>query len=503
VLQRYRLRLGDGTELIVDQDGHRAWLKDSRATVQVAGTQEWRPLRRFLADQESAARLKRALVPPTPRRAPEPPPPEVPPPSAPIERAIGEPSIVQALAEETGAPAASAPPWGDRGEVAGAAPVIRLTPLDDERPAPYEGRRTRASDVEEAEEDEEPRHDGREGPLLQLISTFGALLSRCLDPLTPLVRGWPSTSGEGPAGPAAESRLRLDEGAAVAPPRTARWKVLDRLTGWAAGMTGWLDRPAGRGRAEPLIPPGAPEARTPSAPAAREAVAPPVPVSELPVLRFAEVHEAREEEDVYEGEAAHRLFPTLWLWTQRVVLLGGLATGGVLAVVNWETWFPRAAEVGHTAFTEIDRQVTAGQRAREQEQALRNAAERLPHLAPATIRLVLSTGHGGVLEPPEVFQLATEAADRGQSALTPAEAAELLTLQRELLGHLRPPERARVAEYDRARAYRVVFPFENPPALELVARGARAMPAGSRERLQELLGKAVAAGLAPTVSSPQ
>jgi len=227
-----------------------------------------------------------------------------------------------------------------------------------------------------------------------------------------------------------------------------------------------------------------------------------VPVNELPVLRFADAQEAREEEDLYEGEEAHGLFPALWLWTKRVVLLGGLVTGGVLAVLNWETWFPRAAEVGNTAFTEIDRQVRAGQTAREQERALSDAALRLPHLAPATIRLVLSASGRGVLEPPEVFQLASEAADRGQNALTPAEAAELQTLQRELLGHLRPPERARVAEYDRARAYRVVFPFENPHALELVARGARAMPAGSRERLQELLGKAVAAGLAPTAGRP-
>ena len=474
MLQRYKLRLGDGTERTVDQDGLRTWLTDGRATVQVAGTQEWRPLRQFLADEESAARLARALVPPKPRRAPAPSPPEVSPPSAPSGPAIGEPPMVQALAVETGARGGSALPWRDPGEVADEGPVIRLKPLDDERPAPYEAWRARASDVENAEEYEERRHDRLEGPLLQVIATFGALLSRCLDPLTPLVRGWPSTSAEEIA------------------PRPAT----------SGGLTAWLGRLAGRGRPEPLLPPAEPEARRPSTPAPRGPLAPPVPVNELPVLRFADAQEAREEEDLYEGEEAHGLFPALWLWTKRVVLLGGLATGGVLAVLNWETWFPRAAEVGNTAFTEIDRQVRAGQTAREQERALSDAALRLPHLAPATIRLVLSASGRGVLEPPEVFQLASEAADRGQNALTPAEAAELQTLQRELLGHLRPPERARVAEYDRARAYRVVFPFENPHALELVARGARAMPAGSRERLQELLGKAVAAGLAPTAGRP-
>jgi hypothetical protein len=437
MLQRYKLRLGDGTILTVDQDALRTWLTDGRATVQVAGTQEWRPLRQFLADEESAARLARALVPPEPRRAPAPAPPEAPPPSAPIERAIGEPPMVQALADETGASGASAPPRRDAAEVAGEAPVIRLKPLDDERPAPDEGWGARGYGVEGAEDDGE-RPDRPEGPLLQVFSNVGTFLGRCLDPLSRLVRGGSSTPAEGPA------------------PRTGT--------------------SVSRGAA-------------------------PAPVNELPVLRFADTQEKSPEEDLYQGEEADSLLPTLWLWTKRVVLLGGLVTGGVLTFLNWDTWFPRAAEVGQTAFTEIDRQVRARQRAREQDQAVADAAGRLPHLAPATIRLVLSSSDSGVLEPSEVFQLASEAADRGQDALTPAEAAELRTLQRDLRSHLRPPERARVAEYDRARARRVVFPFENPHVLELVARGARAMPAPDRERLQELLGKAVAAGLAPTAGS--
>jgi hypothetical protein len=543
MLQSYKLRLGDGTVVTVDQDGLRTWLTDARAAVHVPGTQEWRPLRQFVADEESAARLARALVPPEPRRKPAPSPPEVPPPSPRVERAIGEPPMVQALADETGAPGASGPPWHDLGEAAGEAPVIRLKrldderpapsppeipppnprleraiggpplvqalaeetgapgasappwrelgrvadeapvirlkPLDDERPAPHERWPARDRDVEGAEEDEQERHDRLEGPLLLVISTFGTLLSRCLDPLTPLVRERP----------------------VVSRPTAPRWGLPERLTGWGAGLTAWFGRLASRGRPEPPIPPGEPEARRPPVPAAPGPLPPPTPVSELPVLRFADAQEAPEEEDLYEGEA-HGPFPALWLWAKRIVLLGALVTGGVLAFFNWEAWFPRAAEVGQTAFTEIDRQVRAGQRAREQEQALSDATERLPHLAPATIRLVLAASDSGALDPPEVFQLANEAADRGQSALTPAEATELRTLQRELLGHLRPPERARVAEYDRARASRLVFPFENPHALELVARGARAMPAQSRERLQELLGKAVAAGLAPAAGPP-
>ncbi|HSD67390.1 MAG TPA: hypothetical protein VLF95_11850, partial [Vicinamibacteria bacterium] len=185
MLQRYKVRLGDGTVLQVDLDGLRTWLTDSRATVQVAATQEWRPLRQFLADEESAARLARALVPPQPRRSPASSPSEAPLPGLPAEPAIGAPPLVQALADET----ATSDTWRDTGEDAAAeAPAIRLKPLDDERPAPRASARARAYAVEEEEEEEEgdERHDGLEGPLLRVIATFGALLSRCLDPLTAL-----------------------------------------------------------------------------------------------------------------------------------------------------------------------------------------------------------------------------------------------------------------------------------------------------------------------------
>lgn len=418
MLQSYTLRLGDGTVLQVDEDGLRGWLEDARATVQVAGTQEWRPLREFLADMDSAARLARALVPPAPRRAPAPAGPAV-------------------------------PPGHGSGEAAGETP-IRLKPLGDESPRhPVPWARS-----DEEEEDEEQRHDRLEGPLLQVLSTLGSFLSRCLDPLTPLVRGGPARSTEEPPAPRA---------ARVSPSATPR----------------------------------------PPAPATRAPLEAPAPVSELPVLRFAEPREAGEGGDVYEEEEESRnILPVVWRWAKRLVAAGVLVGGGVLIGLNWRIWFPRAAEVGETVFTEIDRQARSGERARELEQALGGASERLPHLAPGTIRLVLSASRGGVPEPPEVFQLAAEAADRGRSALTAAEAADLLALQRELLTGLSPSQRRRLEEYERARATRGVFPFENPYALDLVARGARAMPEARRRRLQELLGKAVAAGLAAPAASP-
>jgi hypothetical protein len=55
MLQRYKLRLGDGTVLGVDQDALRTWAVDGRAMVQAAGTRAWYPLREFLAQQHADA----------------------------------------------------------------------------------------------------------------------------------------------------------------------------------------------------------------------------------------------------------------------------------------------------------------------------------------------------------------------------------------------------------------------------------------------------------------
>jgi hypothetical protein len=310
----------------------------------------------------------------------------------------------------------------------------------------------------------------------------------------------PGGAAESPAGvdelPAIPLKQLEDDGR----PDATAWRGLsERITGWVAGLTAWFGRLAGRGRPEPVVPPSAPTPKKPPAPAPRSPLAAPRPAS-CPSCVRRRSRRARKK-DVYEGEEEAKASSRRLALAKRVVLAGALVTGGVLLARNWHSWFPRAAEVGETVFTEIDRQAHSSERAGELEQALGDATERLPHLAPETIRLLLSTT-SGVPEPPEVFQLAAEAVDRGRNALTAAEAEELRVLQRELLSSLRPPQRRRLEEYERARATRGVFPFENPYALDLVARGARAMPEASRRRLQELLGKAVAAGLGPPAASP-
>jgi hypothetical protein len=125
--------------------------------------------------------------------------------------------------------------------------------------------------------------------------------------------------------------------------------------------------------------------------------------------------------------------------------------------------------------------------------------QRLPHLAPDTVQVLIATSPFGNPDAPDVFRRARAAVKRGTATLPPEEAQELAVLERAVLVRLSPPERERVMAYDRLRAGRDLLPAEDARVLGLVARGARALPAEHRARLQALSGKAIAAALA---SSP-
>src|SRR5437773_1190296 len=115
MLERYKLRLRDGTVLVVDHDALSSWLVDGRAMVQPVGSERWLPLKTFLArerrDARSAAFLERRpdpqlpltpppsradlpLPPPPPRRdLPLPPPPPRPPQVAKAVRGVRGPPL--------------------------------------------------------------------------------------------------------------------------------------------------------------------------------------------------------------------------------------------------------------------------------------------------------------------------------------------------------------------------------------------------------------------------
>jgi hypothetical protein len=276
-------------------------------------------------------------------------------------------------------------------------------------------------------------------------------------------------------------------------------RLSGRVSGWMSDIGARLRRPdVGRPvREEPPGPKREPARPSPSPfGSEREPLRPPPPVSELPALRFVESHEPPEPADVYEGEEPSAVLyhvQLLWLWTKRLLIMGALVAGVGDAALEREAWFPRAAELGQRLFAQVDEWLSG--RGQQQQRALAAAAGRLPGLAPETITLIVSRSPTGVADPGDVFQLAREAADRGTAALPPAEAEELRALGRELLAKLSRTEAERVREYDRTRARREIFPFENPPVMDLVAVGARALPAQRRERLQALTQKAVAAGI--------
>src|SRR2546426_6646395 len=48
--REYKLRLGDGTVLAVDEQGLRTWAVDGKAMVQAVNSQQWRPLKEVLAE---------------------------------------------------------------------------------------------------------------------------------------------------------------------------------------------------------------------------------------------------------------------------------------------------------------------------------------------------------------------------------------------------------------------------------------------------------------------
>jgi hypothetical protein len=290
-----------------------------------------------------------------------------------------------------------------------------------------------------------------------------------------------------------------------------RW-LTRGISAYDALLTGWIDRLAGRRGSIP------PESQAPHAPdlggnillapsplvgapprsieddlLPPEPLKPPPPIRDLPVLRLADVPEPQDKGDVYGRQAR---LDAVWRWGTRILATGALLGSGIFAALNWESWAPKAGNLGRAAFMSIERIKESRDRTERQRQALQEAAELMPHLAPETLRLVIAANPTGNFDPPEIFRLASDAADRGALTLSSSDLQDLKELRGELLQGLRPSERERVREYDAARARRLVFPFEGRDVLELFGRGAYALPEERRERLQELYAKAVAAGLA-------
>jgi hypothetical protein len=104
----YKLRLGDGTILAVDEAGLRTWLIDGKAMVQPAGSRRWLPLKEVLAQVQAEARRLESL--PRPPLTPPPPPPEPPAPPSP------PPTVAAPVPTPTPLPLVPPPPAPPRSE---------------------------------------------------------------------------------------------------------------------------------------------------------------------------------------------------------------------------------------------------------------------------------------------------------------------------------------------------------------------------------------------------
>lgn len=382
--------------------------------------------------------------------------------------------------------------------------------------------------------------DGRTAAALRFAASFGAFLSRCLDPINRLERGLPpfhvQVAGEsgadrrtpkgaplappGPAHEIAEIRpiaeepsfaaelgagpseksdghpvIRLkpvdDDEAPLWDPSRGQ-QLLARARQWVQKPATWAARLVVRDRPGP---PAEPEMLRPAEPDPREALQAPLAISELAVLRFATVSEPAVVEDLYGGDESESLFPVAWLWTKRLALGAALLAGAAFAALTFDGWSPRAAEIGETTLSEIDGRVRSHHLAGQRREAVAEVANGLPQLDPETIDLVMTASPIGLLDAAGVFELACDAADRGVSALTASDATELAGLQQGLLDSLLPAERERLREFHLARERRAVFPVDGQQALRAYARGARQLPPPSQERLRLLLGRAINAGL--------
>jgi len=234
-----------------------------------------------------------------------------------------------------------------------------------------------------------------------------------------------------------------------------------------------------------------------------EPLRPPPKTGELPTLKFANASDdgVYQDEDVYdEGPGVVR---TAWMWTQRLLLLAVIAVGGYYGATTWQVWLPKAGQFGVNLVAQIHKLTGSAPPAapasvdqtEELRAAVQAAAAEMPHLSRETVHLVMSSSLTGILDPPEVFRRAHDAAERGAASLSAEEAQELVALKTALFDTLQPQERTTVKEYEQARGFRATLPFEDRAALGSWAYGARSLPSRNQERLRALLGKAVASGL--------
>jgi hypothetical protein len=526
--RQYKLRLGDGTLLAVDLVGLRAWLHDDKARVQRVGSRRWRTLKEMIEAETAKAAADAARPRPSDPPAPRP---------APLAEADDSIPKGDEAAAQPGHNVPILPSEVEEEEFAAA-----LAAPEEEISIPVEEEEVAIPPDEEVAIPTE----STDLPALARSAVIEPLAAAVAKPVAPVAK--PVAPDPKPAAPLPKPVAPVPKPAAPVPkppaaavppkppaPRAeepapresfdlgdvARSEVRAPFAGFTPARS---TRPPTPDDGMPIIPfkplddeppveeeleelhmieekepvrihiPPVAQHLLDSAstwltrvtaprPAPPEPLKPPPTLAELPSLRLAPLEEDRGQKHP---------------WPKRQLLIVAGVLGGLGLIATALAWLPRLEWLTRKASVAPAPAATPSLPATEPTlpPELQVAAEQLPHLAPETIRLVASTiDLGRPPDPPEVFRRADVAANRGASTLTEDEARELRSLKSAAVGTLRPMDRERVLAYDRVTVGRDLMLGEDARVLRLYARGVRALPAPRRERLQVLLGKAIAAAL--------
>ncbi|HUG53259.1 MAG TPA: hypothetical protein VMR21_06645 [Vicinamibacteria bacterium] len=490
MVEQYKLRLGDGTVLAIDRGGLHTWLLDRKAMVQAPGSRRWRPLKQLL--DEGLPEEVRSAPPSAPApapRAPEPP--------APAPATVAAPPVVEA--DEDPPFHVSPAPEGQtlfdvaRAEVerhGGDEPVWQWTPsavpaaTAAPSRAPGVPSDTEAAASEVASDDVWPEVAVE----AEAVPPAAVPLAEAV-PLAPL----PTAARVAPtaADPAATPL--------PAPPLEI-WPIVTRavermlrpLPGWVDGLIGRVQRWTAA--------PAAGHAAAPSPEPDRQVALPPPPLRDLPVLRFKPTEDEPATDRTVSprgrGRAGRR-------WEVRALMASGLAGLAVVAFSTRSMWMPGPGPRGAPgrAVSPLPPAPPSMPEASPLPKEVLSAVDQLPHLSPETIQLVMARSERGLPDPAEVFRRAHAAASRGAALLGAEEAEELRGLRGSVLATLRRRDADRVRAYDRMSPVRDLLVSEDARVLALFARGVRTLAPDRRQRLQALLGKAVAADLGPRAAA--
>jgi hypothetical protein len=495
MLDQYRLKLKDGTILAVDFDGLKPWLLEEKVMVQPPGSRKWRPLKQVLAQGR---------------------------PEALIPRPVAVPISVPAASAPTPPPAPAAPP----------APAIEARAPIDERPIPVAAPPPGMPVMPEEEyaEPDIPLTAEATAPLAEPVTSRKAKVDDGIAtiPLKPLDDEPPIHSTVAPPAPPMPPRRRDPA------PKPAPVNLLDVAAAEverhspAERPWQWTARDARAAAATPATAPAAmlPVAAASSAPAVIR-LAPPDPEPEpprvyddevLPELEMVEdkaaiaqekvaamVREVSQQADRLIHDIAHSpatataqatITKVARRWSQWSLPVAGVLALLLAAAVTRSLWMPLFSGSGsRRPALATPPTLPPAPEIPPPPPEVQTAMDRLPHMSPDTIQLVMSTSPFGSATPPEAFRFGHTAAERGSSALTAEEAGELRELRNSVLGALRSVDRRRVQAYGRMTAGRDLLVAEDERVMALFARGVRALPPPRQERLQALLGKAIAAGL--------